>query len=915
MRIRNYFIIVLFIIAMTGGAEAATVETNDTIELTILDWSKNATVDKFDPNLGTLINITVTAEMDSSGSVQFDNEGGMARTFDVNISTDATMDLPSGTSLSASLLLLPTTSVFLTADTEVGPPDYIGTDAQSYPSLFNISTDFTITSDPDDLTNFTASYSGEKINLTVVSFGNMYFTGGTNVAYQIATFAEANVTVVYTYIPYASIGDYVWHDMDADGVQDSGESGIPDVNVTLYNCSDVEIAETKTNASGGYNFTQLVPDDYYVEFELPPGYNFSPDNQTDEANDSDANPTTGKTECTTLDPDEDDMTWDAGMYQNASIGDYVWGDTDKNGTQDGGETGIPGVTVHLMDCSGTILETNITDSNGKYLFTDLTPGNYKIHFIALLGYSFTLQDQGSDDTDSDANATGHTACTVLESGEDDITWDAGLVEYNPDIMIIKYTNGDDANCPTGPLIATGDTVTWTYYVNNTGNIRLDIVNVTDNQSVSVSCPKPALDPNENMTCSATGQAVPGQYANIGNVSGYNETFEQTVYDDDPSHYYGVNVTIHLEKYTNGVDADDPTGPVLNESDPVQWNYTVTNTGDVNLTGVSVEDDQGVTVTCPKGTLNVSESMICSARGTAVVGQYANIGNATGCNETLGKCVSDTDPSHYLVKVPGPGTGTPGYWKNHPEAWPVDNITIGNDSNNETYEKDCAIELMGMGEKGDKRFTLFRALVAAKLNVLVGNDDSCIADNISAADDWFADSTLLECTYDKDSKVKANSDAWKEAEPIYERLDLYNNGGLCCAASRDTSDLSITKTVSDDAPLPSDTVVFTLTVQNMGPANATGVYVDDTLEFNLTFNSSTNCTNTTQDVYCYIGDLLRYETRTLTFSADVNSTISSLTEIENTANVSGTDTYEWGPDWECDRRLNNQDNVTITVTPP
>ncbi len=26
--------------------------------------------------------------------------------------------------------------------------------------------------------------------------------------------------------------------------------------------------------------------------------------------------------------------------------------------------------------------------------------------------------------------------------------------------------------------------------------------------------------------------------------------------------------------------------------------------------------------------------------------------------------------------PNPGTGTPGYWKNHPEAWPVDYIKIG-----------------------------------------------------------------------------------------------------------------------------------------------------------------------------------------------------------------------------------------------
>ena len=60
----------------------------------------------------------------------------------------------------------------------------------------------------------------------------------------------------------------------------------------------------------------------------------------------------------------------------------------------------------------------------------------------------------------------------------------------------------------------------------------------------------------------------------------------------------------------------------------------------------------------------------------------------------------------------PGTGTPGYWKNHPEAWPVDEITIGG----VTYTKVEAIAIMNTPEKGDKTYTMFSALVAATLNV-------------------------------------------------------------------------------------------------------------------------------------------------------------------------------------------------------
>lgn len=128
----------------------------------------------------------------------------------------------------------------------------------------------------------------------------------------------------------------------------------------------------------------------------------------------------------------------------------------------------------------------------------------------------------------------------------------------------------------------------------------------------------------------------------------------------------------------------------------------------------------------------------------------------------------------LRRPTNPGTGTPGYWKNHPEAWPVESITIGG----VTYARDGykgAIWWMNQPD-GDKTVTMFRSLVCAKLNVLIGNDASCIADTIAAADAWMTRYGPVG------SKVKANSAAWKVGEPLYLMLDKYNNG-LLCAPSR------------------------------------------------------------------------------------------------------------------------------------
>lgn len=119
------------------------------------------------------------------------------------------------------------------------------------------------------------------------------------------------------------------------------------------------------------------------------------------------------------------------------------------------------------------------------------------------------------------------------------------------------------------------------------------------------------------------------------------------------------------------------------------------------------------------------------------------------------------------KVESPGTGTPGYWKNHPDSWPTEEIIIGGI----TYSKIDAIEILGKPTKGDKTITMFKALVATKLNILIGNDSSCILNTVNQADIWMEFNPA-------ESDVKAKSEEWKEGEPLYLELDIYNNGLLC-----------------------------------------------------------------------------------------------------------------------------------------
>ena len=66
---------------------------------------------------------------------------------------------------------------------------------------------------------------------------------------------------------------------------------------------------------GYYEFVNLIPDDYYVEFELPDGSVFSPVNQgNDDSADSDVNPTTGTTDIITLLGGDNVGNVDAGIF-------------------------------------------------------------------------------------------------------------------------------------------------------------------------------------------------------------------------------------------------------------------------------------------------------------------------------------------------------------------------------------------------------------------------------------------------------------------------------------------------------------------------------------------------------------------------------------------------------------------------
>ena len=207
----------------------------------------------------------------------------------------------------------------------------------------------------------------------------------------------------------------------------------------------------------------------------------------------------------------------------------------------------------------------------------------------------------------------------------------------PAISINKLTNGAD-----GPTILFEQLVVWSYQLINTGNTPLSNISVLDDQGVTVSCPQTTLAIGQSITCEATGTAIKGTYSNSATVSATYQT--STVSATDTSSYFGAHVALALKKLTNGAEAPD-----IRVGTAITWTYLVKNVGNVIVSGISVTDDQGVSVTCPKSVLAIDEEMTCSGTGVATEGWYRNLGTASGFFEQTPVIAQDS--STYYGSAP------------------------------------------------------------------------------------------------------------------------------------------------------------------------------------------------------------------------------------------------------------------------
>lgn len=677
----------------------------------------------------------------------------------------------------------------------------------------------------------------------------------------------------------ASMSGTVFYDANADTSQNaatatsSSEPGLAGIAVALdadYDEDGIvdETIHTFTDAQGDYQFTNLKAGEFTVRVVPPAG--------TSQTYDADGILTAHGSSFSLL-PTQHNGVQDFGYTGTSSLSDTVFFDIDNDGVDDTAtnDRGLANVDVTLsidIDGNGTADYTTTlpTDSNGNFQFANLLPGTYT---LTTDGTDMAAGLANNPTVDNDGLTTPHSADYTVGIGESVMGTGFGFHAV-PDYDIVKTGNFSIASA--------GDTVQYTITVKNVGeldgrNITIvddfpkDVLTITnasggtvDNSAGTIEWNLAAMQPDEQVVLTVTATVKDPIPAGI-------DTFTNSVNVDD-DHYNGddPDTSNNTSSYKATLDTvpeyaitKSNDGTVnLRPGDQTTYTISVTNNGKQDGTGVIVTDrfpldtlevvdaDGGTvdknagTITWNVGDLDVGDTVFFNVTfdvvDTANTAQTDVVNHAdvhddgrNGADPNLtNNTASDTDP---LVAAPDyrltkTMNGSPAFVE------PGQSISY-------------SIFIENIGDQNGTGVVVtdrFPVDLLTNVNAVGGTVDA-----VNGTITWNVgdlagggESVLLTVTADVRASVATGVEVLVNNASVTDDLANGPDPTPTNNADEDTTtlqaqpDLTVTKTDGDlDYAEPGDTVVYTITYNNFGNQDSTGVTITENLPDGSTFDAS------------------------------------------------------------------------------
>ena len=334
-------------------------------------------------------------------------------------------------------------------------------------------------------------------------------------------------------------------------------------------------------------------------------------------------------------------------------------------------TGSPSVTLSSGTFTSTIDASNLITIYGT---STINPGSAAT--LVLKTIVSTTTTSALITNSAAVSATGPTALTP-----DAMVNLTTTQLVTPSLTLKKFISvtgvySDADSIDTGPNLFVGTPITWVYVLTNTGTATLTNITITDDD-VNVDVNPAAtitttfnvstvvsLTPGTVVTLTALDTGRGGVYTNTATAQ--STIASRVITSSDMGHYYGMRQSVLVKKFMNGDDAESAPGTAIWPSNTVTVSFVVTNTGNVSLTNLTLDDASSPNLAlsggacAPPVAVVISTTFIPGAVMTCtytasptIVGLYVNTATVTGTNFlSATQNITDTDLGYMTVIATG-----------------------------------------------------------------------------------------------------------------------------------------------------------------------------------------------------------------------------------------------------------------------
>jgi protocatechuate 3,4-dioxygenase beta subunit len=196
--------------------------------------------------------------------------------------------------------------------------------------------------------------------------------------YTVAATSGQNVGgLAFGDFKLVSYSGTVYNDLNGNGVMDSGEKKLNKWTIQLYDMMGNLVTSQTTNGTGTYSFANLGPGQWTIKEVLQTGwYQTQP-----------GPPSYSYIIAASSGTNQSGLNF--GDFQLVSLTGQVYNDLNGDGKKQGKEPGLSGWTVNLLNPSGNVVASAVSDSSGNYAFNSVFPGTFTIAEVLQSGWTQT----------------------------------------------------------------------------------------------------------------------------------------------------------------------------------------------------------------------------------------------------------------------------------------------------------------------------------------------------------------------------------------------------------------------------------------------------------------------------------------------------------------------------------------------